>query len=59
VAAAPDAPLAHSLLAFTLLQAGQRNEAALVARNALAGATDEESRDYPIRLAEDAERDET
>jgi hypothetical protein len=53
---APEAPLAHSLLAFTLLQTGQTDEAGRVARAALDGMIDDESRAYLTRLADEAER---
>jgi hypothetical protein len=57
VAIAPEAPLAHSLLSFTLLQAGHREEASRVARAALEGAAvDEDSRSYLMRIVEAAER---
>jgi len=57
VAVAPEAPLAHSLLSFTLLQAGHREEASCVARAALErAAVDEDSRTYLRRIVEEAER---
>ena len=56
LAVAPETPLAHSLLAFTLLQTGQPDEAGRVARAALSGMIDDESRVYLTRLANEAER---
>ncbi len=57
MAAAPHAPLAHSLLAFTLLQIGRRHEAASVARSALAGPIDDVTREYLTKLVEEADRE--
>lgn len=59
LAAAPKAPLAHSLLGFTLLQVGQREEAARVARTALSRDLDDNSRAYLTRIVEEAERPES
>jgi hypothetical protein len=59
VAMAPDAPLAYCLLAFTLLNAGHREEAVGVARDALAGQVDDNSRAYLTQLVEEADRHET
>ena len=53
---APETPLAHSLLAFTLLHTGQLDESRRVARAALNGMIDDESRTYLTRLADEAER---
>ena len=52
VAAAPSAGLAHSLLAFALHHAGRNEEAATVARDALASGVDEQSRGYLARFLE-------
>ncbi len=53
---APETPLAHSLLAFTLLHTGRLDESRRVARAALNGMIDDESRAYLTRLADEAER---
>lgn len=52
VAAAPSAPLAHSLLAYALHRAGRTDEAQAVARAALEREMDEDSRVYLRRFVD-------
>ena len=52
VAAAPSAGLAHSLLAYALHHAGRNDEAAAVARDAMASGVDQQSRGYLARFLE-------